>query len=679
MLISTFPLQVQYSLTILFFFLVAQSVQAQARLDSLWKEIDSEDTTGKIKNYLLLLDHYYQNKIPDTAALLSARLIDAAQKVNSKKHEYAGYAVLAAVYYNNGDYPKAIATFEKGLLAQREFGGNGIASIFNDIGRAYRRLGDQAKALECFFKSVNLAHEQKDIQLEATVYNNMALVFSTDGNDSLALEYHYKSLELHREVKDSAGMALCHSNIGELYRSQGNIKEANRNFELALNISEAIQDKKQLGFAYSNMGSAALDDKDYKKALDFFAYAKSMYEAIHVVVYVAESKLGISEAHFGLGNYARAIKFAEEALATGEQIQSPELIAGSANQLSILYRQKSDFKKSLHYLEIATAANSQLRKSENKSALENYNAKYILEKKQLEVTALEKDLKLEQAQEQRERIINYVLIIGTFLLLIVAFILWRVIRQKQTSNTLLQKSQHTIELQNLELKQLGTVKDKLLSITAHDFRGPLASIIGLIPLLRGNYLSDAERTSVLESLTSQLNATTYFLENLLQWSRSQFTTLTPKPERVEVFAVVTECIQLLEGAATVKKINIQNNTANQIVLADIEMVRFIFRNLISNAIKFSHEGAKISIDAKKVNELVHCSVADSGVGIPSNQLNQLFKLQTVVTSGTRNELGTGLGLALCKDFVLANGGTIWVQSKEGVGTTFTFSLPLSSQ
>jgi two-component system, sensor histidine kinase and response regulator len=596
---------VRYYLPIFFFSLLLQAVQAQTRLDSLWGKIDSNDTTGRIKSYLLLLNHYYQNEIPDTAALLSSRLIDAAQKVNSKKHEYAGYAVLAAVYYNNGDYPKAIATFEKGLLAQREFGGNGIASIFNDIGRAYRRLGNQAKAIEYFFKSVELAHKQKDIQLEATVYNNMALVFSTDGNDSIALEYHYKSLELHREVKDSAGMALCHSNIGELYRSQGKIKEANRNFELALYISEAIQDKKQLGFAYSNMGSLALDEKDYKKALDFFTNAKSMYEGIHVMVYVAESKLGISEAHLGLGNYALAIEFAEEALATGEQIQSPELIAGSANRLSILYKQKSDFKKSLHYLEIATAANSQLRKSENKSALENYNAKYILEKKQLEVTALEKDLKLEQAQEQRERIINYVLIIGTFLLLIVAFILWRVIRQKQTANTLLQKSQHTIELQNLELKQLGTVKDKLLSITAHDFRGPLASINGLIPLLRGNYLSDAERTSVLESLTSQLNATTYFLENLLQWSRSQFTTLTPKPERIEVFPIVVECIQLLEGTATTKRISIQNSTIDQAVLADIEMVRFIFRNLISNAIKFSYEGKTVLIESKLVAGSVH--------------------------------------------------------------------------
>jgi signal transduction histidine kinase len=109
------------------------------------------------------------------------------------------------------------------------------------------------------------------------------------------------------------------------------------------------------------------------------------------------------------------------------------------------------------------------------------------------------------------------------------------------------------------------------------------------------------------------------------------------------------------------------------------MVRFIFRNLISNALKFSHEGTSVLIESTRVSGFVHFSVIDSGVGIPTNQLNQLFKLETVITSGTRNERGTGLGLTLCKDFVTANGGTIWVESKEGVGTTFSFSLPLFSQ
>jgi two-component system, sensor histidine kinase and response regulator len=669
---------VRYYLPIFFFSLLVQSVQAQTRLDRLWQKIDDKDTTGRIKSCLLLLDHYFHNEKLDTAALLSIRLIEAAQKANSKKYEYAGYSVLADIYYNNGDYPNAIAAFEKGLLAQHELGGKEIASIFNDIGRAYRRLGDQAKAIEYFFKSVELAHEQKNIQLEATVYNNMALVFSTDGNDSIALDYHYKSLELHKAIGDSAGMALCYSNIGGLHQSQGKIREASENFELALRISELIHDKKQLGFAYSSIASLALLERDYKKALEFFTKAKSMYEAIHVTVYVAESKVGLSETHLGLANYALAIKLAEEALATGEQIQSPELIAGSANQLSIIHKQNGDFKKSLHYLEIATKANSQLRKLESKSALENYNAKYALEKKQLEVEALEKDLKLKQAQEQRERIINYVLIIGTIFLLLVAFILWRVIRQKQTANMLLQNSQHTVELQNAELRQLGVVKDKLLSITAHDFRGPLASINGLIPLLSGNYLSEAERTSVLESLTSQLNATSYFLENLLQWSKNQFTTLSPKLEHIEIPPIVVECIQLLAGAAVAKKITIQNNLTNQEVLADVEMLRFVFRNLLSNAIKFSHEGKMVLIESTLVDESIHFSIIDSGVGIPNSQLNQLFKLETIITSGTRNERGTGLGLALCKDFVLANGGTIWVESKEGVGTTFTFSLPISS-
>jgi two-component system, sensor histidine kinase and response regulator len=605
-------------------------------------------------------------------------LIDAAKQANSKKYEYRGYLVLADLYYNNADYVKAIATFEKALDIQRQLDGKEIPSIFNDLGRAYRRLGNQSKALEYFFQSIELASKLGDTQLEATVYNNIALVFSTDGNDSIALEYHYKSLELHKKIKDTAGIALCYSNIGEVWRSKGNMQKAKENLQLALSVSEVIEDKKQLGFANSNLGSIALDEKDYKKALEFFSKARLMYEGIHVVVYIAESKIGLSQAHLGLGNDALAIKLAKEALATGQHIQSPSLISDAANQLFILYKQKNDYKQSLQYLETAIEATEQLRKSDNKNALENYNAKYILEKKQLEVAALEKDLKLKESQEQRERVINYVLIIGTLFLSVVAFVLWRVIKQKQAANLLLQKSQLTIELQNKELKQLGTVKDKLLSITAHDFRGPLASINGLIPLLRGNYLSEAERTKVLESLTSQLNATSYFLDNLLQWSRNQFSNLAPKPVLIEIRPIITECVQLLEGTAVIKKITIFNNASNHTVWADIEMVRFIFRNLISNAIKFSHEGTAVVVNSTQLGEFIHFSIVDSGVGISTNQLEKLFKIETAVTAGTRNERGTGLGLNLCKDFVTANGGTIWVESKEEVGTTFTFSLPHSS-
>ncbi len=667
-------------ITLLIIFSFTQYCFAQISVDSLWEWVNhSMDTNGQIKNYTCLLDHYYRNDIQDTTALLSKRLIDAAKRANSRKYEYKGYAVLADVYYNNGDYVKAIATFEKALDIQCQLDGKEVASIFNDLGRAYRRLGNQSKALEYFFKSLELAHKQRDTQLEATVYNNTALVFSTDGNDSLALEYHYKSLELHKEVEDSAGIALCYGNIGEVFRSQGNSKKAKENFQLGLSVSEATQDKKQLGFANSNLGSIALDEKDYKKALGFFSKARVMYEAIRVVVYIAESKIALSQAHLGLGNHSVAIKLAEEALATGQHIQSPSLISDAGNQLFILYKQKDDFKQSLRYLEIAIAASEQLRKSDNKNALENYNAKYVLEKKQLEVAALEKDLKLKQAQEQRERIINYVLILGTLFLLVVAFILWRGIKQKQRANLLLQKSQLTIELQNKELKQLGTVKDKLLSITAHDFRGPLASINGLIPLLRGNYLSEAERSKVLESLTSQLNSTSYFLDNLLQWSRSQFSDLAPKPAQIEILPIITECVELLEGTAAIKGIIIQNKASNHTVWADIEMVRFIFRNLISNAIKFSHDGTLVVIESTQVDQFTHFSIVNSGVGISANQLEQLFKLETAVTAGTRNERGTGLGLTLCKDFVVANAGTIWVESKEGVGTTFSFSLPQFSQ
>jgi two-component system, sensor histidine kinase and response regulator len=650
-------------------------VWAQLSIDALWKRINSpSDTIGLMKAYVSLLNHYQDSSL-DTVQLITTRLTGLAREAGSKKHEYIATASLAFALYDNAEYAKAIDQFEKALELQQQLGGKEVASIYNDIGRAYRRMGDHKKALELFFKSIELAQIQKDTGLEATVYNNLAIVVSSEGNDSLALDYHYKSLNLHTQIKDSAGIVLAYSNLGETFLTLDRVEEAKENYKKALEISQASKNKRYLGYSYVNLGSLSLYEKRYQSAVDYFDRALTIFNTVHVTVYSAECKLGLSEGYAGLGNYNKARSLAEESLHAGELIQSPDLIISAADQLSSICKSQGDFKNALIYLEKANATRDQLKQKQNQNAFENYNARFELEKKKLEIASLEKDLKLNMAQEQQQRIINYALIIGALLLLLIAVGLLVAFQQKQKSNKLLLQSQRTIKTQNLELKQLSVVKDKLLSIAAHDFRGPLASINGLIPLLRGKYIEEAEREEVLDSLAQQLNSTTYFLENLLQWSRNQFTKLAPKIEQVEAALLIAECIQLLEKGAKAKKIELKNNVLSQLVWADIEMTRFIFRNLISNAIKFTHEGGTVIIDAKQVKGFCQFGITDNGIGISPQQVNQLFKLETAVTAGTRNERGTGLGLALCKDFVTIMGGEIGVESQAGKGATFWVTLP----
>jgi len=164
----------------------------------------------------------------------------------------------------------------------------------------------------------------------------------------------------------------------------------------------------------------------------------------------------------------------------------------------------------------------------------------------------------------------------------------------------------------------------------------------------------------------------------LQWSRSQTGRIAYNPTKLNIYTLSEEVINLLQGDAYNKNITILQLIDPAItVFADENMLKTIIRNLLSNAIKFSHEQGNISLKSAIIDQQVEITVADTGVGIPAENLPRLFRIDaTVTTKGTANETGTGLGLILCKEFIEKHNGKIWVESKEGKGSEFKFILPL---
>jgi signal transduction histidine kinase len=169
------------------------------------------------------------------------------------------------------------------------------------------------------------------------------------------------------------------------------------------------------------------------------------------------------------------------------------------------------------------------------------------------------------------------------------------------------------------------------------------------------------------------------LGNLLQWSRAQIGGIMFEPIPLNLLLVAMETSYFLQGAALKKKIIVKLQIDPDLsVEADENMLKTILRNLLSNAIKFTHENGIISLFASLKEDHVEISVSDSGVGIPEEKIPLLFKIETnASTKGTSNESGSGLGLILCKEFVEKHHGKIWVESKEGVGSQFKFTLPLA--
>lgn len=234
---------------------------------------------------------------------------------------------------------------------------------------------------------------------------------------------------------------------------------------------------------------------------------------------------------------------------------------------------------------------------------------------------------------------------------------------------------------NQKLKDANFTKDKFFSIIAHDLRSPFTSILGFSRLLNEEYddFSDDDRKMMIKQILSSTESTFQLLDNLLTWARSQLGRTTFNPESFEIENLMIETLNQSIPQAKIKGITLKAMVNEKTkVMADINMIRTVLRNLISNAIKFSYEGSSVIVAASKEKEYVTVSVSDSGTGIEPKTLKALFSLDEKVTSvkGTANEKGTGLGLILCKEFIEKNGGSITVTSKVGEGSKFSFCLPV---
>ncbi len=258
---------------------------------------------------------------------------------------------------------------------------------------------------------------------------------------------------------------------------------------------------------------------------------------------------------------------------------------------------------------------------------------------------------------------------------------------QRSKNVLEQK---TIELSQLnkklneserELKILNSNKDKFFSIIAHDLRSPFTSLLGFSEYLASDYntMSENELKDISENLLKSAKSTFNLLENLLQWARIRTGRIKFNQESFSLKAIINQMMELYKSNAECKNITLEMGLDNDLyAFADLNMVETIFRNLISNSIKFTNQGGKIVVIAKEKEEYAEIQIKDNGVGINKNTLEKLFQIdQNISTKGTQNEEGSGFGLILCKEFVEMNRGEITVQSKIGEGSIFSFTLPLS--
>ncbi len=241
-----------------------------------------------------------------------------------------------------------------------------------------------------------------------------------------------------------------------------------------------------------------------------------------------------------------------------------------------------------------------------------------------------------------------------------------------------------IKLKNEELKKINAEKDKFFSIIAHDLRSPFNGFLGLTEIMAEELQSMApeEIQEIAVTMRNSANNLYSLLENLLEWSRMQRGLVSFEPQLFLLKPKITESMVLIMEAADKKEIAIKYDIHEDLsVFADANMLEGIIRNLVSNAVKFTNKGGVVNVSAKSIpDNSVEISIKDSGIGMNKDITDNLFRLDIDTSrKGTEDESSTGLGLIICKDFIEKHGGKLRVESEEGNGSIFTFSIPSTNK
>ena len=245
-----------------------------------------------------------------------------------------------------------------------------------------------------------------------------------------------------------------------------------------------------------------------------------------------------------------------------------------------------------------------------------------------------------------------------------------------------EESHDDLNKQIKDLEELNEHKENILSLIAHDLRSPLASIISIADHLKSNFttIEPAEASKMINYLYDSSKEELFKLDSLVEWARVKYASETFSPKNIAMRQSVNKVLNTLKQPATENNIKLYNTIPlNITVFADEKMLDSILQNIISNAIKYSHNGDQISLNVIKEKKEIIIEVKDNGIGMSNEVKAKLFTPQMEILSKVRKEKkGAGIGLLMTKKFIEKNGGRIWVKSEIGIGTTFFFTLPINN-
>jgi signal transduction histidine kinase len=587
-------------------------------------------------------------------------------------------------------------------LASKHKDYNSLAKAYSFVGVAYRIMGKYSKSVDFYYEGLEVADNHEIPEQAGYAHLNLANLYIYQELISLASENLKKADAIARKIDNKPMLAYVNQYYGRMYSLESKFDSALIFYQKSLSLRQELNQLpeqatcyKYIGDIYFQKDSLSAASKNYNLSLE--KLDKQNDKDLYTNLLIKKSLIFIKENHL-----KEASALAHEGLAIASEIGANMAIRDALQVLVIISLKTQDYKSASDFQQKVIQYDDTLFSKQLSEKI--FLLEYQLERQQrnAKIDLLNKDNAIKELMIKRIRIISIGLTAIIVLLVAVFIVLVIFLKQRRDHEKLLElhnqeivKQRNSIEEQNRklidaneklekseqELMRIVRTKDKLFSIIAHDLRNPFTALTGLTEVMHEN--ADTIKATEMTLYISKINEASHkllrLIENLLEWARSQTGSLKPIRTNLILKSLADDVMKIYLTQAETKGITLKNEIAdNTSVFTDHEILAIIIRNLISNGIKYTQKGGDVSITAYQEQDKTVLKVIDTGIGMSPEVLEMLFKIeQTFTTQGTGNEMGSGLGLVICKEFVEILGGTIAVESIVGKGTSFCVTLPAS--
>ena len=544
-------------------------------------------------------------------------------------------------------------------LAQKVAFEKGIANGYHTLGMLYWDQSSYQLASKYFYDALKIREKIKDLKGLARTYHHIGNIYSFQKNYKDAIYYFKESMKIKNAIKDSIGLIDANNSIANVYLQQNKPELAKSYYLIALLMAKSLNTPEGEAAVETNIGQVHLKLLEFdlayfnfEKALKGYRTTNHMHGIAHNLNQMALTKIKQKK------DLSQALQFSKEALRIATLNKAMQIMSNAFANLSTIHAMMENYKMALHYEQQYRITEAKIHQEERARAIIDTQARYGYAKRKAELLKTERELAGKNI---------FIILLVLIAAIIIGFITYSRLRLQERTNSLLEEKNNELLISNQAL-------EKFAYVSAHDLKEPLRTIGAFSTLLKRRYENqlDKDGKDYIKFIVKGVDQMYQLLDDLLVYSRLIHNKDAYLKE-VNLEEVVNSVTFSLNKSLEEKKVHIKIGNL-PVVQTNHSQMHQLFQNLVNNAIKFNDKDRpEIDIQVQKLEKEYLFSVKDNGIGISKQFHNKIFG---VFQRLFKEEYpGTGVGLAICQKIVEQHNGKIWVESEEGKGSTFYFTLP----